>query len=273
MNTNIYNLNEQDKICGEIYKITNIINNKIYIGQTKSHYKNKNKYRPFGFNSRFKSHISEALNNTKLNQCIYLNNAIRKYGEKNFKVELIESCSYIETDIREIYYISHFNSIYPNGYNMTKGGKNFKKNNINLDINNVLNKPKKRGKEFGYKHSENTKLIISERITDYWKNPENIDKLNEKINKIKKHAGLKKIKALSKYKLCEPLTQYIKSTIDKNGNIIDHKIIINNNKFKLKMNDLNDKYNKLLEYLKIVFEKSKNQEDTTMDNPQPFLNF
>lgn len=51
---------EVHKIIGEIYKITNLLNNKMYIGQTRSHYLNRGKYRPFGFIKRFQSHFSES---------------------------------------------------------------------------------------------------------------------------------------------------------------------------------------------------------------------
>ena len=57
---NLLKKEESHKIIGEIYKITNLITNKMYIGQTRSHYLNNGKYRPFGHIGRFKSHISES---------------------------------------------------------------------------------------------------------------------------------------------------------------------------------------------------------------------
>ena len=54
---------EQSKVIGEIYKITNTTNGKLYIGQTRSHRLNHNKYRPFGYLGRFKDHIHEAYSN------------------------------------------------------------------------------------------------------------------------------------------------------------------------------------------------------------------
>ena len=66
------------KIKGEIYKITNTTNGKCYIGQTRSHRLNHNKYRQFGYLGRFKDHIHEA-NSSKKNQCRYLNSSILKY--------------------------------------------------------------------------------------------------------------------------------------------------------------------------------------------------
>ena len=70
-------LNDSSNVLGHIYVITNLITKKQYVGQTVSHRKNRNKYRPFGFEGRFKDHISEALCNTKKKQCNYLNNSIR----------------------------------------------------------------------------------------------------------------------------------------------------------------------------------------------------
>ena len=108
----------------EIYKITNMINNKIYIGQAVSHILNHNKYRCYGFEGRFKSHISES-KSSKKNQCHYLNNSIRKYGSNNFKVELLETCSMNKGDELEDKYIHEYNSLFPNGYNLRTGGHSF----------------------------------------------------------------------------------------------------------------------------------------------------
>jgi group I intron endonuclease len=105
----------------EIYKIINLSNNKIYVGQAVSHILNHKKYRPYGHEGRFRCHISEAFS-TKKNQSHYLNNAIRKYGVEDFVVELIERCEINDADKREIYYIKEFNSLYPNGYNLKNGG-------------------------------------------------------------------------------------------------------------------------------------------------------
>jgi hypothetical protein len=115
--------NPTERYC-EIYKITNLINNKIYVGQTVSHVLNHKRYRPYGYNARFRSHISEAFS-TKKNQSHYLNNAIRKYGVDNFIVELIEVCETINSDERETFYINELNAIYPNGYNLKNGGSVF----------------------------------------------------------------------------------------------------------------------------------------------------
>ena len=87
-----------------IYKITNEINNKIYIGQT-----SRNIVERFSEHKRATS-----------NQPLY--NAMRKYGIDNFSLELVEECSQENVDEREIYYINKYDS-YKNGYNATMGGE------------------------------------------------------------------------------------------------------------------------------------------------------
>lgn len=96
---------------GVIYKITNLINNKIYIGQTR-----------MPEPQRWQSHIWHAYNNPQ-NDCIYLCHAIKKYGRENFKREILEEVDDENLNIREIYYINKYNSTNPQiGYNITKGG-------------------------------------------------------------------------------------------------------------------------------------------------------
>jgi hypothetical protein len=136
---------DNTNVVGHIYLIKNTKLNKLYVGQTLSHRKNKGKYRSFGFQGRFNDHVSEAICNTKKKQCTYLNNAIRLYGKDTFSVTLITTCSPSELDNLEQLYIKEYNTLYPNGYNLTVGGKTFK-NNLNTDfIQTTTNPPKKRG--------------------------------------------------------------------------------------------------------------------------------
>ncbi len=93
---------------GYIYKITNIINNKIYIGLTRRNIK-----------VRFNEHIKKA----KLNYNTKLYNAINKYGENNFKIEVIEQIDNELLSDREIFWIKYYNSVDNTiGYNSTLGG-------------------------------------------------------------------------------------------------------------------------------------------------------
>lgn len=83
-----------------IYKTTNLINGKIYIGQDS---KNNPKY---------------------LGSGIVLNHAIKKYGKDNFKKEILEHCiDKNDMNTKEKYWILELNSRDRNvGYNITKGG-------------------------------------------------------------------------------------------------------------------------------------------------------
>ena len=107
----------KEKICG-IYKITNLINGKIYIGQALDIYRRWGKHKGNAFNK----------NSREYDYPIY--RAIRKYGLENFSFEIIEECSVEELDEKEIYYIKKYNSctLWKNshGYNQTIGGNGTK---------------------------------------------------------------------------------------------------------------------------------------------------
>lgn len=93
-------------ICG-IYKITNKINGKMYVGQS------------VNIKKRWNSHIND---DRKKNQYA-IHMAIKKYGKENFSFEVIEQCLPTELNEREIYWISYYDT-YNNGYNLTMGGDN-----------------------------------------------------------------------------------------------------------------------------------------------------
>lgn len=93
-----------------IYKITNTINDKCYIGQSAN------------LLNRIHKHIKTLTNVTNANE--HLQNAYNKYGTGNFTIEIIEECTEEELDEREIYWIEFYNSCDKNfGYNKTPGGK------------------------------------------------------------------------------------------------------------------------------------------------------
>lgn len=93
---------------GRIYIIRNTINSKVYIGQTKVSLK-----------LRFQNHLSAARNGKDY----VIGKAIRKYGEENFYIELLEECTIEELNEREKYWISYFNATNNKfGYNMSIGG-------------------------------------------------------------------------------------------------------------------------------------------------------
>ena len=85
------------KICG-IYKITNLINGKVYIGQASDIY------------TRWTNHKNASLRKDKKEYKYPLYRAFRKYGIENFKFEIIEECSEEELNEKEIYYIDFYNT-------------------------------------------------------------------------------------------------------------------------------------------------------------------
>lgn len=90
-----------------IYKITNQLNNKSYIGKT-TH---------INPNRRWNEHLSERNQERSQNRALY--RAMNKYGVENFVFSVIEETDNIEE--REAFYIQYFDT-YHNGYNETLGG-------------------------------------------------------------------------------------------------------------------------------------------------------
>lgn len=88
---------------GYIYKVTDLTNNKIYVGQKKSNIFLSTKY----------------LGSGKL-----ISEAVKAHGVQNFTVELLEECETPEQlEEREIYWIKELRATEPNiGYNLSDGG-------------------------------------------------------------------------------------------------------------------------------------------------------
>jgi len=153
---------------GYIYKTTNIINGKIYIGQKKSETFLAEKY---------------------LGSGVRLHSAIAHYGKENFKVEIIEEIQCSEMmDEREIYWINFYNSTDKNiGYNISTGG------NVNkrmLGENNPF---------YGKHHTEESKEKNAEKHRGLKQSAETIAKRVAKNKGKKRTEETKKI--LSEQKL------------------------------------------------------------------------
>ena len=123
-----------------IYKITNQINGKVYIGKT-----------ILPIEQRLKRHFYLAGKNVNR----YLYDSINKYGKENFIIELIEECEYDLANEKEIYYIDFYKSNNKDfGYNMTIGGDGGRMPEESLRKMII--------KKTGEKLSEETKRKISE---------------------------------------------------------------------------------------------------------------
>ncbi|MBD3878534.1 MAG: GIY-YIG nuclease family protein [Quinella sp. 1Q5] len=92
-------------MCGVIYKITNSLNGRSYVGKTTRFVEER-----FGEHAHCKKFL--------------VDKAICKYGRENFLVEVIEECETIQQiNEREIFWIAELNCKVPNGYNLTDGGE------------------------------------------------------------------------------------------------------------------------------------------------------
>lgn len=170
---------KEKKIC--IYKITNIINNKIYIGST------------IDYNRRVNTHLR--LLNRNEHHSVKLQNSFNKYGEDNFNFTIIE----LVDDVSELINIEQkwlnlelplLNMTLIAGLNSHIGLK--RSNETKIKISKSL-KGKKQSEEhresnrishIGLKQSNLTKLKKSESLKRYWSELSDDDK-NSRYDKIR----------------------------------------------------------------------------------------
>ena len=160
-----------------IYKITNLINNKVYIGQSVSP------------KIRWSRHKSDARLNKKAD---HLYRAMRKYGEDNFMFEVIdEVVTLSEADELEVQIISIYNStnrVF--GYNKAPGGQG--KRLVSEETRQKLSKAAKgRQSRLGHSPSSETRILLSKAQLGNtyrlgFKTSEETKKKLSKINKGKK---------------------------------------------------------------------------------------
>ncbi len=91
--------------CG-IYKITNQVNGKIYIGQSTN------------IERRWRDEKHNAFNKNSNEYDCYRSKAFRKYGLENFTFEVIEECVTEKLNEREKYWADYYDSYIPKGYNV-----------------------------------------------------------------------------------------------------------------------------------------------------------
>jgi group I intron endonuclease len=117
---------------GKIYLIKNHKTGKVYVGQTM-----------YTLQHRFTQHIEQAGKDNSV-----LHKSMKKHGVENFTIELLEDVENSKLDEREIYWIAKYNSVIPNGYNMTAGG----------------------GGISGYRHTEITKKVLRIKSANFMRN-------------------------------------------------------------------------------------------------------
>lgn len=133
-----------------VYKITCLVNNKIYIGYTKQ-----------SINERLKQHFRCIKQKSVLNN--KFSNAIRKYGKNNFIIErLFTFDNKILALDKEIELIKEYNSI-TNGYNTKIGGEGGPDNIVKKDVSG--NKNPMFGKS--NKHTQEIKHQISQSVINF----------------------------------------------------------------------------------------------------------
>lgn len=142
---------------GYIYKITNQINGKAYVGKTQR-----------TVMARWKEHCRHMYSL----QHLPLYKALYKYGVENFLIETIEECDDINLDNREIYWINYYQTYGKNGYNCTAGSEGGIKT-FPEEIEIIKNR---------YLAGERLDLLCKEFHHDYYPIKRELENLGVKIN-------------------------------------------------------------------------------------------
>ena len=204
---------------GYIYRITNILNGKSYIGETKQ----------VDVQSRWNNHIKSI--ETK-NGATALIGALEKYGQENFKFEVLIICFDEDRLYYEVEYIKKLNTLVPHGYNISKGRVDVSEYSV-TDIKSFIKEKKARASEYrtkvknlstsisekmknsekwikaveekrvgnkDRKHNEETKKKIAESVHKYFQNV-NSDKKSANIEKHREAMAKAKGKVVEQYTL------------------------------------------------------------------------
>lgn len=173
------------KVYGVIYKITNLINKKVYIGQTTKSFNKRYSYDGEGAERVYKYYKN--LKEKEKYYNYHLLNSMEKYGVENFEVDKIIDVAFskYELDIKEKSWILIYDS-FNNGYNNCEGGKGVS-GTVRTEEWRRNHSEKMIGENnpfYGKHHSEKTK----EKLSDCFKGK----KLSrEHINNISKgHLGI-----------------------------------------------------------------------------------
>jgi len=144
---------------GEIYTII-CPEGKVYVGQTVCFLSNGKKY---GSHKRWISHLSDA-RSTDGGRCRRLNEAIRKFGEKYFKINILLTTHTSLLDEFEEMTISLLDSTNPqHGYNLRYGGGHSR---LSEDTERVMSVNRQKRPHFTQSHTLETKEKISKALID-----------------------------------------------------------------------------------------------------------
>jgi len=152
-----------------VYKILNLLNDKVYIGITSK-----------TLQERFTWHIRDCRRGVSKK----LYSAMRELGEENFNIELLEECNPDNVKKTEEFYIMKYNA-YDNGYNASpkSGGVRSHSLETKLKMSNVAK---------GRKASPELKLKLSQIQKEIWKNaPDERRRYYAELN-VKKFSGKKR---------------------------------------------------------------------------------
>lgn len=172
---------------GQIYKITNLINNKIYIGKT-----------------------IKNINNPKyLGSGTVIKKAVSKYGVEAFTKEIIEECEESVLNEREKYWIEYFNTLDSSiGYNIAIGGEG---GNLGEIVNDIIRKNIPRGVD----HHLYGKVNIYRKGKPSWNKGKQGVYSEETLQKMKGPKSEEHKKNLSLSKKNKPLSQKHKDSLSK----------------------------------------------------------
>lgn len=167
-----------------IYKFTNRITGEVYIGKSTN------------VQRRYNSHKTKSNPNNKWYNDSLFHQAISQYGFENFDFEVVEECEKEELNDKEVYYISHYNSVYPKGYNISVGGTSPNPQKLTYsdveEIKEKLRNNQSPEKQIAQEYGVTLGTISSINVGRSWRNP------NERYP-IRSH---EEISTYKKYRYC-----------------------------------------------------------------------
>jgi group I intron endonuclease len=180
---------------GKIYKITNTINGKVYIGCTVTTLK-----------KRYYEHLYRCFKSDYKSK---LYNSIKKYGEENFTIELITECDVDKIYETEKQYIKEYNS-FENGLNSTFGGEGCLGYIHSPEIRKKISKATKegnshKGKTYEILYGENVNLEKEKRresVKNHWDGLTTEEKIErtENIKQAKRNKSIHSIEFIKELK-------------------------------------------------------------------------